>query len=115
MDKIKIGHTVYDLKITDTLYDGRLGEVNFERGYIAIRDSLQDNPTEFVATLIHEITHALAWHMSASGEPTPEEKWCDITGNGLTMVFLDNPELLDYIKQTLSPSPCVVSGDFLCR
>lgn len=104
MKKIKVGHQVFDFKVCNTL-SGRYGETNFTEKYIAINNDLVKNPSEFIATLIHEITHTIAWHMghTIDDETVTQEKWCDLMGNGFTMVFLDNPELLPYIQSRVNP------------
>ena len=94
---LRVGHKDYDFQIVSL---ETLGVTNHQRSYIHIDQALC--PTELVSTILHEISHALSWVFTMhQQESVTEEKWCDVMGNGLTMVFRDNPWLLTFIKETL--------------
>ena len=101
INKLKIGHQVVDIKITNILREGRMGEFSPMDGYIAIDETIVSKPGEFLSTLLHEITHALAWHMGVLSDSLEPERICDLVGNGMTMVFMDNPELMKEINKQL--------------
>lgn len=60
---------------------------------------------ETVNTIIHESLHAICHNYGLRNcvfkEADREELVVNTIANGLTQVFLDNPELLDWIKENL--------------
>lgn len=72
-------------------------------------------------TFLHEIIHAVNHNTNLMGMVKHEDKWSleehitQTIANGLTTVFKDNPEVLDYLKDRLhgddttkKPQPTVV-------
>lgn len=97
MKTLRIGHKDYTLDIVDLNYHGI---TDHNKNYIHLSKLLSNS--EIVATLIHEITHALVWHFGRhEDENIKEEAWCDLMGNGWTMVYRDNPWLMQFITSKL--------------
>ena len=49
-------------------------------------------------TILHEILHAIIYQWNIDLEEKEEEKLVNGIANGLTTVFVDNSELMDYLK-----------------
>lgn len=76
---------------------------------IEINEILLDNADSgavIANTLLHELTHAAAYHYSASKNQGKlgkhiysEEDICEIVGNGFQQIFRDNPKLVSWIAK----------------
>lgn len=107
-DKIKIGHTVYDVReMSDTEYrvsDTPFGLTDKEAKKISVR--LKNVSNEEVAnTVLHEILHALYEFMYlevAVDSKDPEEYVVNMMANGLSMVMADNPEVFQEMLDVFS-------------
>lgn len=80
------------------------GRYNQKEAYIHY--STEQPQRELVNTIIHEVLHAVFYTSSLSQHPVfdkeeDEELVAAATANALTQVFLDNPRLLDWIKDNL--------------
>jgi hypothetical protein len=53
-----------------------------------------------VDTVLHELVHAI-WHQSVLKEGAAEEDIAHTIGKQLTQVFRDNPELIEWMQQTV--------------
>lgn len=99
---IRVGYQ--DVKITAVDLGDDFGNYN------SVTALLKFNPDkgrrEIVNTIIHECLHALIYTSGALrrnifAKEDDEELVVYTLANGLTQVFLDNPALLDWIKQNL--------------
>ena len=61
---------------------------------ISIRSDLLEDACR--DTLLHEICHAIAFHMSVD-DPAPEELWVSRISTGLRTVLCSNPDLAAWI------------------
>lgn len=57
-------------------------------------------PREVVNTLIHEIYHAIFSHAGAIFKDEDEEALVECVANGWTQVFVDNPEVINWMITT---------------
>lgn len=52
-------------------------------------------------TLIHELLHAIVYQWNMELEEKDEEKLVNGLANGLTTIFVDNPKLMDFLKDKI--------------
>ena len=52
-------------------------------------------------TLIHEILHAIVYQWNMELEEKDEERLVNGLANGLTTIFVDNPKLMDFLKDKI--------------
>ena len=77
-----------------------LGKALYDDNKIVLKDGML--PSKEVETLLHELLHFIAYYSNSfKGLDEHEERVVDQTANGLTLLFKDNPLLLDYIKESL--------------
>ena len=62
------------------------------------------HPVEELDTVIHELLHAIWYHMSMGEHPPEEEVLVRKTAGGLTQVLLDNPIFIRYISYIDNPT-----------
>lgn len=76
------------------------GSVNYDTMKIVLREDLPI--TREAETLIHELLHLIGYFTNTFNDiKEHEEKIVDNTSNGLYLLFKDNPELLDYLKESI--------------
>ena len=101
----------HDYKIQKQKYPklyGPNGDVTHVLGFysaneqlIAVRSDLSKRPSQEANVLLHELLHGIAYYTNAfNGMPEKEEHIVDTYANGLILLFKDNPELVDYIKES---------------
>ena len=78
----------------------RWGECSCTEMRISIQ---QDMPcrVQTVHTLVHEINHAVWWAFGVEDEDK-EERTVNLSANGWTCVYRDNPWLLDWLKEAVA-------------
>jgi hypothetical protein len=72
------------------------GESDEQKQTIKLREEML--PDLELDTLIHEITHAIDHQMSLK----MTERQVHGVGTGLAAVFIDNPKLLEYLKELIA-------------
>jgi len=78
-----------------------LGFFSGNEQLIAIRSDLNKRPAQEANILLHEVMHGIGYHTNIFVDiPDKEERIVDTFSNGLTMVLRDNPELVDYLKDS---------------
>lgn len=99
---VKIGYIVYDIvDWNHEIADARnnYGEIDYVKNTIKV--DTEHGGVKAANTLLHEIIHGV--HRSASAhevEGATEEFLTCIYADGLTQVFMDNPDVLDFIKES---------------
>ena len=91
-------------------YDARMAEAERQWGWhssglheIQVRLSgLRDS--EIANTLLHEVLHA-AYQVADIKQGDDEERTVTAIANQLTQVWRDNPELIAFISDALTPQP----------
>ena len=103
MKKLKIGPYTYKiakLPCPDADSANELGYCNITYKVLAVKEGL--DRYSYVATLMHEINHAIVHYMNILGSgPIDEERLVDCMANAWLEVFRDNPKLLDLIQDKL--------------
>jgi hypothetical protein len=96
---IKIGYRDYKLeewKQTVATANEAHGQFFAKEGIIGY--ATDEQGVSHANTLLHEILHAIIYQWNIDlGEKTEEHLVNGLT-NGLTTIFVDNPQLLDYLK-----------------
>jgi hypothetical protein len=94
IDNVKIGnqtYVIFEVECVDK-HDSLAGQIKFLESEIRI---LQDLPHDLKQeTILHEVIHGIENFFDLD----LEEEEVKMLGRGLTMVFKDNPELLEYLK-----------------
>ena len=70
-------------------------------------------PVEVVASLMHELTHAICWayevrtvdDLDKAEHPDTEERIAGIFGTAWAQIYRDNPDLLKYIRDLFRSDP----------
>tara|TARA_Y100001963_G_scaffold45434_1_gene64064 strand:- start:4840 stop:5208 length:369 start_codon:yes stop_codon:yes gene_type:complete len=100
-DYIKIGYRNYKLDVwPDTFASTEEAEGEFfaKDGKIGIKGSTLGS-MHGANTLLHEILHAIVYQYGLAEDiKDKEEKIVNTLTNGLSAVLIDNPWLLDYLK-----------------
>jgi len=97
--KIKVA--CFDIDIVDWKPHstrGKFGEYSSLENIIRIDFSV--DKINIVDTLIHEINHAIFWAYGIEDEDK-EERLIGVFSTAWTQVFGDNPDLLEFIKDSL--------------
>ena len=97
LPEIKVAGCFYQVVFGDDWLDtvGNLAMMNPSQLSISIRSDI--NPQRQALSLVHEITHAI---IDAYLAQTPiEDKIVDALSVGWYQVLVDNPALLDWIKE----------------
>lgn len=92
----------YKVYYRDDMGEGFYGLCDPEDCEIDIREGL--HPVEEADTVLHEVLHAVHFLMDIGLNPRMEENVVRKTATGLIQVFADNPRLLAYLTEALSPS-----------
>ena len=101
-DKIKIGYRNYKLeewKQTVATANEAHGQFFSKEGIIGY--TTDEKGVSHANTLLHEILHAIVYQWNIELEEKEEEKLVNSLTNGLTTVFVDNPKLMDYLKDKI--------------
>ena len=101
-DKIKVGYREYKLeewKQTVASANEAQGQFFSKEGVIGYVTTEQG--VSHANTILHEVIHAIIYQWNIDlGEKTEEHLVNGLT-NGLTTVLVDNPQLIDYLKQEI--------------
>lgn len=101
--KLKIGYNTYKIKPWTQSREDRsshdLGYCDHFKGEIAV--DVTTPKIEVVNTVIHEILHGVvnSYGLKHYIDHEEEEKIVTALANGMTEVFLDNPDLIEFIKK----------------
>jgi len=101
-DKIKIGYRDYKLeewKQTVARANEAQGQFFAKEGVIGY--TAEETGVSHANTLIHEILHAIVYQWNMELEEKDEEKLVNGLANGLTTIFVDNPKLMDFLKDKI--------------
>ena len=101
-DKIKVGYKEYKLeewKQTVASANEAQGQFFSKEGVIGYVTT--EKGVSHTNTILHEIMHAILYQWNMELEEKEEEKLVNGITNGLTTVFVDNPKLIDYLKEKI--------------
>ena len=101
-DKIKIGYRSYKLeewKQTVASANEAQGQFFSKEGVIGY--TADEKGVSHANTLIHEILHAIVYQWNMELDEKAEEHIVNGITNGLTTVLVDNPKLIDYLKEKI--------------
>ena len=101
-DKIKVGYKEYKLeewKQTVANAGDAHGQFFSKEGVIGY--TAEESGVSHANTLLHEIIHAIIYQWNIELGEKEEEHLVNGVTNGLTSVFVDNPELMDYLKNKI--------------
>ena len=62
---------------------------------------IEETGVSHANTLIHELLHAIVYQWNMELEEKDEEKLVNGLANGLTTIFVDNPKLMDFLKDKI--------------
>ena len=107
-DKIRIGYQDVRVMITDSMTERALEDSNgfyhSKRSEIVI--AREQDTREIVNTVIHECLHAIFFTYGMReivDDKEKEEYIVNTLGNGLTQIFLENPDFLEWVRSNLEP------------
>ena len=98
-ESIKIGYRDYKLekwKQTVASANDAHGQFISKEGIIGYTD--EEKGVSHANTILHELFHAIIYQWHIDLDDKMEEEVVNGLTNGLTTVFVDNPELMDYLK-----------------
>jgi len=98
-ESIKIGYRDYKLeewKQTVATANEAQGQFFQKEGIIGY--VVDEKGVSHANTVLHEVLHAIIYQWHIDLEEKVEELVVNGLANGLTTVFVDNPELMDYLK-----------------
>lgn len=98
-NRVLVGYRYITIILKDLGIDGDDGQYSPEESNIFINS--KKDPQEFPNTLLHELMHAV-WDNYNLSELDKEEKIVTMFANGLTQIFLTNPEVLSYLQGALN-------------
>ena len=101
-DKIKIGYRDYRLeewKQTVASANEAQGQFFSKEGIIGY--TADEKGVSHANTLLHEILHAIVYQWNMELDEKTEEHVVNGITNGLTTVLVDNPKLIDYLKEKI--------------
>ena len=101
-DKIKIGYREYKLeewKQTIASANEAQGQFFAKEGIIGY--TAEEKGVSHANTLIHECLHAIIYQWSMELDDKVEELVVNGLANGLTTILVDNPKLIDYLKEKI--------------
>ena len=101
-EKIKIGYRDYKLeewKQTVASANEAQGQFFAKEGVIGY--TAEETGVSHANTLIHELLHAIVYQWNMELEEKDEEKLVNGLANGLTTIFVDNPKLMDFLKEKI--------------
>ena len=101
-EKIKVGYRNYKLeewKQTVASANEAQGQFFAKEGVIGY--TADEKGVSHANTLIHEILHAIVYQWNMELDEKAEEHIVNGITNGLTTVLVDNPKLIDYLKEKI--------------
>ncbi len=101
-EKIKVGYRNYKLeewKQTVASANEAQGQFFSKEGVIGY--TADEKGVSHANTLIHEILHAIVYQWNMDLDEKIEEHVVNGLTNGLTTVLVDNPKLIDYLKDKI--------------
>jgi len=101
-DKVKIGYKNYKLeewKQTVASANEAQGQFFAKEGVIGY--TAEEKGVSHANTLLHEIMHGIIYQWNMELEEKVEELVVNGLANGLTTVLVDNPKLIDYLKEKI--------------
>ena len=101
-DKIKIGYREYTLeewKQTVASANEAQGQFFAKEGVIGY--TAEETGVSHANTLIHEMLHAIIYQWNMDLDEKVEELVVNGLANGLTTIFVDNPKLMDFLKDKI--------------
>ena len=96
---IKVGYRDYKLekwKQTVASANAAHGQFFSKEGIIGYTE--EEKGVSHANTILHELFHAIIYQWHIDLDDKMEEEVVNGLTNGLTTVFVDNPELIDYLK-----------------
>lgn len=100
---LRIGYRDYAVEpmpATEGAARGLLGECLNDPGIIRVREELSDQERAHI--LLHETLHA-AWYLGSLPD-AKEEHTITVLARQLVSIFASNPQLLEFMSQSLSPA-----------
>jgi hypothetical protein len=96
IDKVKIGNQTYEIIEVECVdkHSSLAGQIKFYDSIIRIDKGLSTEQKQ--ETIIHEVLHGIEYFMGMDLEEDVIKQF----GRGLTMVFKDNPRLLEYLGES---------------
>ena len=101
-EKIKIGYREYTLeewKQTVASANEAQGQFFAKEGVIGY--TAEETGVSHANTLIHECLHAIIYQWNMDLDEKVEELVVNGLANGLTTIFVDNPKLMDFLKEKI--------------
>ena len=101
-EKIKIGYRDYNLeewKQTVASANEAQGQFFAKEGVIGYTS--EETGVSHANTLIHECLHAIIYQWNMDLDEKVEELVVNGLANGLTTIFVDNPKLMDFLKEKI--------------
>ena len=101
-EKIKVGYRSYKLeewKQTVASANEAQGQFFSKEGVIGY--TADEKGVSHANTLIREILHAIVYQWNMELDEKTEEHVVNGITNGLTTVLVDNPKLIDYLKEKI--------------
>ena len=101
-EKIKIGYRDYKLeewKQTVASANEAQGQFFAKEGIIGY--TAEETGVSHANTLLHECMHAIIYQWNMELDEKTEESVVNGLTNGLTTVLVDNPKLVDYLKEKI--------------
>tara|TARA_R110002074_G_scaffold86682_2_gene191329 strand:- start:849 stop:1175 length:327 start_codon:yes stop_codon:yes gene_type:complete len=101
-EKIKIGYREYTLeewKQTVASANEAQGQFFAKEGVIGY--TAEETGVSHANTLIHECLHAIIYQWNMDLDEKVEELVVSGLANGLTTIFVDNPKLMDFLKEKI--------------
>ena len=101
-DKIKVGYKEYKLeewKQTVASANEAQGQFFSKEGVIGYVTT--EKGVSHANTILHEIMHAIIYQWNIELGEKEEEHLVSALSNGLTTVLVDNPNLMDYLKEKI--------------
>ena len=98
-EKIKVGYRYYSLekwKQTVTSANEAHGQFFAKEGIIGY--TTEEKGVSHANTILHELLHSIIYQWNIDLDEKTEESVVNGLTNGLTTVFVDNTELMDYLK-----------------
>ena len=101
-EEIKIGYKGYKLeewKQTVASANEAQGQFFAKEGVIGY--TAEETGVSHANTLIHEMLHAIIYQWNMDVDEKVEELVVNGLANGLTTIFVDNPKLMDFLKDKI--------------
>ena len=98
-ESIKIGYRDYKLeawKQTVATSNEASGQFFIKEGVLGYNQ--EEKGVSHANTILHEIMHGIVYQWNMDLDERVEESIVNSLTNGLTTVFVDNPQLLDYLR-----------------